>query len=214
MLLPAPLRPFRGAPLLLLCALVLLSACDEKRTAPRLKPLPPQALVLAFGDSLTYGSGARAEESYPAVLERMIDRRVLKEGVPGEVSAQGVNRLPGLLARYQPDLVIICHGGNDLLRFLDDAQTAKNLRQMIRLAREAGSQVILVGVPRPSLVLADGAGFYAQIAEELEVPYEATALAEILGRSETKTGLVHANAAGYQELARRVAELLQRSGAL
>jgi lysophospholipase L1-like esterase len=198
------------------CALLLLvllpGACGP--ATPKLPPLPEDALVLAFGDSLTFGTGATADTSYPAVLERLIGRRVIRAGVPGEVSAKGLQRLADALARFRPDLLILCHGGNDCLRLKDDRKTAANIRAMVELARGQGVDVVLIGVPKPGLFMSDGAGFYERIAEALHIPYAGEILAEILGSPSLKSDTVHPNAAGYRKLAEAVAALLSNSGAI
>jgi lysophospholipase L1-like esterase len=181
--------------------------------APKLSKLPADAVVLAFGDSLTFGTGAQPEASYPAVLEKLIGRKVWNEGVPGEISAAGLERLPSALEQYQPGLLILCHGGNDFLRKLGDAQAAENLRAMIRLARQKGVAVVLIAVPKPGL-LPSPPDFYAEIAKEFGLPYEDTALKTILRDNELKSDLAHPNAKGYARIAEAVAALLKKNGAL
>jgi acyl-CoA thioesterase-1 len=198
---------FRRTALLLLA---LLAACGGQ---PKLPPLAPNAVVLAFGDSLTFGIGANANESYPARLEALIGRKVVSAGVPGEVSAEGLARLPSALDEAKPQLVILCHGGNDLLRKLDDGQAANNLRAMVRLAKARGAQVVLIGVPKPGL-LPSVAGFYEDIAREFKLPYESAALRKILTDNSLKSDLAHPNAAGYARLAEAVAALLKKAGAV
>jgi lysophospholipase L1-like esterase len=168
-------------------------------------------VVLAFGDSLTFGIGANTGESYPARLEALIGRKVVASGVPGEASAAGLARLSSALDEAKPQLVVLCHGGNDLLRKLDDAQAADNIRAMVRLARAQGAQVVLIGVPRPGL-LPSAAGFYEDIAKEFKLPYEGSALRKILTDNALKSDLVHPNAAGYARLAEAVAALLKKAG--
>jgi acyl-CoA thioesterase-1 len=193
-----------------LLLLALLAACGGQ---PKLSPLPPDAVVLAFGDSLTFGIGANPRESYPVRLETLIGRKVIAAGVPGEASAAGLARLPAALEAAKPQLVILCHGGNDFLRKRDDAQAANNIRAMVRLAQARGAQVILVGVPKPGLLLSP-AGFYGDLAKELRLPYEDAALKKILGDNELKSDLVHPNARGYARLAEAIAALMKKSGAI
>jgi lysophospholipase L1-like esterase len=190
--------------------LALLAACGGQA---KLIPLAPGAVVLAFGDSLTFGTGAGPQESYPARLEALIGRKVVASGVPGEVSAAGLARLSSALEEEKPQLVILCHGGNDLLRKLDDAQAANNLRAMVRMARAQGAQLVLIGVPKPGL-LPSPAGFYEDIAKEFRLPYDGTTLRKILMDNALKSDLVHPNAAGYARLAEAVAALLKKAGAV
>ena len=200
--------PLLGA---LLATLALaLTGCGPKAKLP---PLPPDAVLLAFGDSLTFGTGANEAESYPAQLARMIGRRVQREGVPGEVSSAGLERLPAALDEYQPRLLLLCHGGNDFLQRLPKAAAAENLRAMIRLAKSRGIDVLLIGTPEPSLSVSPPA-FYGEIAKEFHIPYEEEALGKILRDSSLKSDQVHPNAQGYRLMAERVAELLKKSGAI
>jgi lysophospholipase L1-like esterase len=189
----------------------LLAACGER--PPPLPRLEPNAVVLAFGDSLTHGTGAAQSESYPAVLERLIGRKVVSAGVPGEVSATGLDRLPEVLEQTQPKLVILCHGGNDFLRKLPEAQPAANVRAMVKLARDKGVDVVLVGVPRLGLT-GSPAGFYADIAREFRIPYEGGVLQSVLTDNELKSDWVHPNAKGYARIAQSLADLLKRAKAI
>jgi len=195
---------------LLLVLAALVGACGD---APRLAPLAPDAVVLAFGDSLTYGTGAGEAESYPAQLESLIRRKVVRAGVPGEVSAQALARLPGALEQFQPQLLVLCIGGNDFLRNLGKAQAAANVQTMVSMARQRGIGVLLIGTPEKGLTMTPPA-FYAEIAEQARIPYEGKVVGEILRNSELKSDTIHPNARGYRLIAERVATLLRKSGAL
>ena len=195
----------------LLAALgILASGCSQQAKLP---PLPANAVVLAFGDSLTYGTGASEEESYPAQLARLTGRRVVREGVPGEVSAAGLARLPAALDEHRPRLLLLCHGGNDFLRRLPREQAAENLRAMIRLAKARGIDVLLIGTPEMGLTLTPPE-FYAGMAKQFGIPYEGEVLTKIFRDGSLKADQVHPNAKGYRMMAERVAGLLKKSGAL
>jgi lysophospholipase L1-like esterase len=170
-------------------------------------------VVLAFGDSLTFGSGAAEAESYPAQLERLIGRRVVRAGVPGEVTAQALARLPGALDEYAPRLLLLCIGGNDFLRRLGNEQAERNVRAMIELARRRGVDVLLIGTPEPGLFPSPPA-FYASLAKELRVPYEADAITTVLKDARLKSDPIHPNAAGYRVIAERLAAVLKKNGAI
>ena len=195
-----------------LAALVAsLAACSPP--IPRLPKLAPDAVVLAFGDSLTAGTGAEEATAYPAVLAQLVGRRVVNAGVPGEVSAEGRERLPALLAEHRPQLVILCHGGNDLLRGREPGSIDANLRDMIRVAQAQGASILLVGVPAPNLARAVPE-FYRSLARDLKLPYEGEILSTIEGDRSLKSDPIHPNAAGYRLFAERIAMLLKKAGAL
>jgi len=186
------------------------TGCRDR--TPRLQPLPSGAVILAFGDSLTAGTGAPRGAGYPAKLEQLTGWRTINAGVPGEISAEGLQRLPGLLRRYHPDLVVLCHGGNDLLRRTTGSTTANHLAAMIEMIRRSGAQVVLLSVPEPGILLRP-ADFYEKIAVKYQVPLENKILTRILRDNSLKSDLIHPNAEGYQRLAEAVAAMLKRNGA-
>ncbi len=195
----------------LLVACLALPACTPK-------PSPLQALgnndvVLAFGDSLTAGVGAGPGETYPEVLQTLIGRTVINDGVSGEVTAQGLDRLPDSLDRHQPRLLLLCLGGNDMLRNMDRAAAESNLREMVRLAQGRGVPVVLIAVPEPRLI-AGVAAFYRRIAADFQIPLEDEVLLDVLKNGSTKSDPIHPNAAGYRRIAQSIAALLREAGAI
>lgn len=187
------------------------TACSDAE--PELSRLDTDAVILAFGDSLTYGTGAGQEHSYPAQLASLTSRKIINAGKPGELSTDGRERLPTLLDRHQPDLVILCHAGNDILRQRNLETAAANLTAMIRMIRAAGSEVLLIAIPEPGL-LPSAASFYSEVARDTGTPILVDTLADILSSPSLKADAVHPNKAGYGELARAVMTKLRATGAL
>jgi acyl-CoA thioesterase-1 len=202
-----------GLRLWLALGLALLAALAGCGKSPQLAPLAPDAVVLAFGDSLTHGTGASDAQSYPAQLEQLIARRVVRAGVPGEVSAAALARLPAALEATAPKLLILCIGGNDFLRNLSTSAAAQNVRAMVRLARDRGIDVVLIGTPEKGILLTPPA-FYAEIAETFNIPYEGKVIGQVLRDSALKSDPIHPNAQGYRLIAERIAALLREAGAL
>ena len=200
---------FAGAPLFFLCTLLLCS-CQKTEKLPA---LAGNAVILAFGDSLTYGTGAPQTESYPAILATLTGRNVINAGIPGEGSEAGRARLADVLDQTRPALLILCHGGNDFLRRLDRAQVKENLRAMVQSARERGIAVVLIAVPTLGFGL-QVPPLYEEVASEAGIPLEGDILARILADNDLKSDPIHPNAAGYKELALALERLLRRSAAL
>jgi len=193
--------------------LALLAGLAGCGRTPQLPALAPDAVVLAFGDSLTYGTGAAEAQSYPAQLEQLIARRVVPAGVPGEVSAAALARLPTALEATTPKLLILCIGGNDFLRNLSTSAAARNVRAMVRLARDRGVDVVLIGTPEKGILFTPPA-FYGEIAEAFDIPYEGKIIGQVLRDSALKSDPIHPNAQGYRLIAERIAALLRDAGAI
>lgn len=225
-LLPAIGRgafPHRGAVVIdrrsFVLAVAGLAAGCQRTPRARAQALPAGATVLALGDSLTFGSGAIPDASYPAVLARLTGWKVVNAGVPGDTSAQALARLPALLEAHAPQLVVVSIGGNDFLRRMPEAETRFNVQHICELAIAAHAQVMLVAVPRASLAAA-AAGYltdhplYAEIADALAVPLQREGWAEVLGDPDLRSDTIHANARGYDQFARRLVASARAVGLL
>jgi lysophospholipase L1-like esterase len=118
-----------------------------------------------------------------------------------------------VLDEVKPKLLILCHGGNDFLRRLDEGQARSNIRSMIALARDRGIGVVLLATPRPSLP-PSVPSFYAEIAAELRVPFEEESIRTVVIDNRLKSDLVHPNAQGYARIAQAVQKALEKAGAI
>lgn len=188
---------------------LLLTACSS----PNLSQLDSDATILTFGDSLTAGYGVSEKESYPAVLAELSGLKVVNAGVSGETTAQGLQRLPEVLEQYQPHLVILFEGGNDILQKKSNAVIKNNLRQMIQIIQQSGAEVLLVGVPQKKL-FAGSLPLYEELADEFHIPLEEDIVGSLMIRPSMKSDFVHFNSNGYRELAEAIFEKLQKTGAL
>lgn len=184
-----------------------LAGCGRRKTLGRV--VPAGSIVLALGDSLTFGTGATPETSYPAVLAQLSGWQIVNAGVPGDTSAQALERLPALLQEHKPALVLISIGGNDLLRRLPEADTRASLQRICELARGADAQVLVLAVPRPSLAAAfigslSDHPMYAEVSAALKLPLHAQGWAAVLADEALRADQIHANARGYAQMARSV----------
>ena len=107
--------------------------------------------IVAFGDSLTAGYGLSPQESYPALLQKMIDAdgfryEVVNAGESGGTSAGGVRRIDWSLDAGGVRFVILELGANDFLRGQPVAETRKNLSAIIERSKSRGARVLLAGM--------------------------------------------------------------------
>jgi acyl-CoA thioesterase-1 len=191
--------------LVIIAIAVLIKENYSKSTNTILKE---NSLILAFGDSLTRGFGADIEFSYPEQLHKKTGLRVINAGVNGELSSEGLERLPMLL-KHKPDVVVLCHGGNDILNKLPSSQLKMNLLAMIKMIQESGAKVLLVGVPNFGIFGFDVHEVYEEVADETKVLYEDKILTIIEQDNSLKSDYVHPNAKGYGMMTDTFIEILQ-----
>ena len=117
-------------------------------------PLLAKPLVLIVGDSISAGFGVPIENQWPLLLESNLRGQfpqltVVAAAVSGDTTSGGRQRLPELLNRYQPDVVVIALGGNDALRGTPLTLVRANLSAMTTAAQASGARVILAGMQIP-----------------------------------------------------------------
>jgi acyl-CoA thioesterase-1 len=196
-----------------LIGLFFLSLIACQGAQPPLQKLEPGAVILAFGDSLTYGTGASKETSYPQVLEEVTGFKVINAGIPGEESQQGLERIESTLEKTQPKLVLLCLGGNDLIRKKPSAQIKENLKKIIQVIQKKGAQVVLIAVPAFSFSL-QVPDFYQDLGKELKIPVEINLIADLERTPQYKSDYIHFNKEGYRALAEGLMRFLKDQGAL
>lgn len=198
--------------IIILSILLLLTGCS--RPKPRLPYLPEDAVILAFGDSLTHGTGAASlNQSYPAILQQLILRKVINGGIPGLTADSALPHLIEQIKEHQPKLVILCIGGNDLLRRKDFAEIATNIDQLIQFILSKKINVVLIAVPKPG-ILFSVPDFYPQLAKKYELLIDKKTIPELESERKYKADAIHLNAKGYQILAENIAKLLRENGVI
>src|SRR5690606_5090753 len=110
--------------------------------------------LLVVGDSLSAEYGLARGSGWVPLLERRLSEqypnyRVVNASISGDTTSGGMARLPALLERHQPAIVVLELGANDALRGLSLDMTEQNLRTMAQRSRQAGAEVLIVGMQIP-----------------------------------------------------------------
>ena len=138
----------------------------------------PPVKIAVLGDSLAAGYGVKPDQAFPVRLEAALKAHgrnvtVLNQGVSGDTTAGGLDRLDWMLAD-KPDIVLVELGGNDALRGLDPAVTEKNLSAIVEKLQAAHVTVWLAGMMAPRNLGSDYVtafdGLYKRIADKYKVP--------------------------------------------
>jgi acyl-CoA thioesterase I len=135
--------------------------------------------IVVVGDSLSSGHGLAVEQSWVYLLEQRLEDEgygyeLVNASISGDTTAGGLARLPQLLDRHSPAIVVIELGGNDGLRGQPVASLKANLAAMLELSKQSGAEAILTGIQIPPnygpAYTESFASVYPALAEEYDVP--------------------------------------------
>lgn len=163
--------------------------------------------IVAFGDSLTYGTGAAPGKDYPSQLGRMLGLPIINAGIPGDTTSSALERIDEVLDHH-PDLVLITLGGNDLLQKTGKKQLFRQLETIIRRLQSNGALVIIGGIQLPLFGSNISKG-YVDLARQTGAVLVPNIYAGILGHRDLMSDSVHPNALGYTIMARHFAKALR-----
>jgi lysophospholipase L1-like esterase len=181
----------------LLLSIFLLTACSETK-----QPALHGQNIICFGDSLTYGTGAPREKSYPTQLSELIGLPVINAGIPGDTTARALQRLERDVLSHAPRIVLITLGGNDLKNGVDKKTAFQNLNDIVRAIQNEGALVVIGGI---RLLFWDRgyAEEYEKLAEETGAILVPDILSGLMGTEKFMSDTIHPNAAGYEVMAKR-----------
>ncbi|MBT6278197.1 MAG: arylesterase [Chromatiales bacterium] len=170
--------------------------------------------IVVLGDSLSAGYGIRVEEGWVSLLrtrlaEEGVERKVINASISGDTTFGGITRLPKLLERISPGVLIVELGGNDGLRGIAIKETRRNLQSIVRAGLHGGFAVVLVGMRLPpNLGPAFSKAFeriFRDVAEELDVPLVPFLLAGVaLTPGQMQADGIHPNALGQGRMLNNV----------
>jgi acyl-CoA thioesterase-1 len=134
-------------------------------------------VILVVGDSISAGFGMELQQSWPRLLQKRLDDnghqyRVVNSSISGDTTQGGITRLPRLLGKYKPAVVIIELGGNDGLRGIGVPITRQNLSDMIEKSQTQGAKVILTGIRLPPNYGASYTDTFYAMYTELEAEFD------------------------------------------
>ena len=184
--------------------------------------------IIFFGDSLTAGHGLPAAASFPSLLQRWLDERLLpykayNYGVSGETSAGGRQRLAAVLARHPVDVFVLALGANDGIRGIAVRETTHNLQFIIDGVRRQypAAQLVLAGLEFPfdlgplgghrlAHYATEFKSLFRTLADKNSLPFIPFLLQGVLGHRELNLpDGVHPNAAGQKVVAENVWQILE-----
>ncbi|MDR0734249.1 MAG: GDSL-type esterase/lipase family protein [Elusimicrobiota bacterium] len=159
-------------------------------------------VIIAFGDSLTAGNGARADEAYPAALESMVKMPVINMGVSGDTARMGANRMREM-AQYRPYMVLIEFGGNDAIRGRPFRETQTAIAEIIDYVQKLGAAAVVVDTGG-NFKMSPYTKMMKTLAKQKRALFVEGIMDGIFHKPQLKSDAIHPNAAGYRLIAEKI----------
>jgi lysophospholipase L1-like esterase len=194
----------RVPPVAMIALALLAGGCRRSWTITN--AYPSGANVIAFGDSLTEGYRVDPGQGWPEQLAAIVDRPILNRGVSGNTTGDALARLERDVLAQDPRVVLVCLGGNDMLRRMPADQQFDNLRTIVRRIQDKGALVVLIGTEGFKILSAvDYGDRYQALARETGSVYVPDLMQGVLTDPGLMVDQIHPNARGHAKIARRIA---------
>lgn len=195
---------------LLFCFVVVSTVSCSKKSE---EFLLSSDIIVAVGDSLTYGYGTTLDKSYPVVLSGLINMTVINEGINGDTSSGVLERIDQIIKDQNPKMIILGIGGNDMLRRTPRDETVRNITEIIQIIKAANIMPIILAEPEPSVFGAavgnlNDATLYKEIADQENVFIIENTFSKYLSNNDYKSDPIHLNEKGYALVAQDVRDFL------
>ena len=170
--------------------------------SPVTNSTPSGETIVCFGDSLTFGTGAGSDQSYPSRLSSLIGRDVINSGIPGDKTADGLKRLDRDVLAHNPRIVLITLRGNDLMHDVPREEAFKNLEEIVEKIHRTGALVVVGGIDVPLF----DRGFddaYEDLQRRTGCLLIPNVLKGLFGNHKLMADQIHPNGEGYRIMAQR-----------
>jgi hypothetical protein len=191
-----------------------LTGCSKKPVAPRLTPLPEDALILIYAAGIGEDADFFRSTQMDEALAKSMKRKVVSMGQAGEFAEDALKRLPKVLEEYDPDLMILGYGAMDLWKVTDRVKLKSNLIAMIDLAHKQETQVVMLSLPDINKVLVRPDPIFEEVAREKNVPIESEIIKSVLKTPSERVFRYMVNDKGLESIAEAVRALCVTCGAL
>ncbi|MCC6488912.1 MAG: arylesterase [Candidatus Hydrogenedentes bacterium] len=178
------------------------------RSEPNVANLSSEGnVIVAFGDSITYGYGVKASEAFPAVLGELLGAEVINAGQSGDTTGTALHRLEDDVLSLEPRLVIVELGGNDFLNKVPKEETFRNMDRIVSACANGGAMVVVVHI-KTGVWSDPYRDRFEEIAEKHGALLVPNIMSGVFGRPSMMYDQIHPNAQGHEMIAGRIAEFV------